>query len=119
MRHMINFILTGAVLFFAALAFPDCVIISDTKTLLFATVFLFIAKVIVAVLLIFSLATSLLAGSIDGFFISMCSIAFADIFAIKLVDHWLPGFAVRGGFWPILMLAFALTLVQIPNENHA
>ena len=114
MRYILNVILTGVVLFLAALFFPNDIHIADAQTLVYTSILLGVAKVLVIILIFLTLVDSILSGDIAGAFSSILAAMFVEIYAIYLVDNWLPGFSTSG-FMANFVLAFAISLFTIPG----
>ncbi|MBR1875060.1 hypothetical protein IJ798_01635 [Candidatus Saccharibacteria bacterium] len=115
-RQIVNFIITGLILYLAVELFPEVVIIDNMRTLIAATFLLFVAEIVVVfailIFMLFSIFTQNYVGIITGFI----GIFFGEILALSLLSGWLSGFMVVG-FWPKFWLALALSVFKIPEDN--
>jgi len=116
MKQIFNFIITGVILYLASVYFSDVVQIADMKSLILATILLFIAEIIVVIVLFVMMAVSLFSGNWGGLIIIAIAICFAEILALTLVSAWLPGVTITG-FWTKFLLAFALSIFRIPDKE--
>jgi hypothetical protein len=114
MRYILNVILTGVVLFLAAHFFPNDIYIADTQTLVYASLLLGVAKVLVIIVVLLALVGSISSGDITGAFSSIVAAMFVEFYAISLVEDWLPGFSTSGIITEAV-LAFAISLFTIPG----
>jgi hypothetical protein len=117
MKQIVNFIITGVILFLFARFFPASVQIENFKALFIATLFLFIAEAIVVIVIFIMMAASVLTGNLGGFIGGIVAIFFAEIIAISLVSAFIPGFTVIG-FWAKFFIALALSIFRIPENNN-
>lgn len=116
MRQILNLIITGVILYLASIFFSDVVQIADTKSLILATLLIFVAEIVVVVVVFIMVAVSVFSGNVAGVVASIFAICFVEIIALSLVSAWVPGVTIVG-FWTKFILAFALSVFRIP-ENH-
>lgn len=116
MRQILNFIITGVILYLASVYFSSVVRIADTKSLILATILLFVAEIIVVIIIFIMMAVSFFSGNLAGVIASIFAIFFAEIIALSLVSAWLPGVEIVG-FWTKFMLAFLLSVFRIPEKH--
>ena len=117
MKQILNFIITGVILYLAAKFYPAAVQIADTKSLILATVLLFIAEIIVVIAIFIMMAVSFFSGNWGGIVVGAIAICFAEIIALTLVSEWIPGITITG-FWTKFILAFVLSVFRIPEKNN-
>ena len=117
MKQVVNFILAGIVLWLAALWFPAYVQIADFKTLIISTLLLFVAEIIVVLLIFVAIVVMALMSNWAGVISGVVAVFFAEIIALSLLDAWMPGLAING-FVPKMLLAVALAIFRIPDNNN-
>ena len=118
MKQIVNFVIAGVVLWLAARWFPEVIQIDGFKTLIITTLLLFLAEAVVVIALFVMMIFSLFAFDWYAIFGAIIGIFFAEIFALSLLDAWIPGFHIIG-FMPKMMLALALSIFRIPdNQNN-
>ena len=117
MKEVLNFIICAVILALFAKFFPELVVIDGVKSLFFATLLLFVAEAIVVILIFVAMLYFFFHGDLQGVFLSYIGVFFAEIFAISLVDAWLPGVTIHGVGIKFL-LAIALAVFRIPTTNN-
>ena len=117
MKEVLNLIITVAILAFFAWFFPELVKIDGTKTLLFAAFLLFVAEMLVMLVIVVMMFFSFISGNLSGIFAGIIAIFFAEIFALGMVDAWLPGITIDGLAIKCLM-AIVLSVFRIPTTNN-
>lgn len=117
MKQIVNFILAGVVLWLAALWFPAYIQIADFKTLVIATILLFVAEIIVVLAIFVVIAVMVFTMNWAGAVTGIVAVFFAEIIALSLLDLWMPGLVIIG-FWPKFLLAVALSIFRIPDTNQ-
>lgn len=117
MKQIVNFFITGLILWLAAWLFPQFVRIDGMGTLVLATLLLFIAEVVVVIAFFAFIASAALAQFWAGVLVGILCVFFAEIAALSLLDAWLPGLSIIG-FWPKFLLAFAFSIFRIPADNY-
>jgi len=116
MRQIVNFIITGLVLLVAVIFFPKYVQVSSIWIFLLTIVLLYVAE-IVSVLVYFSLVVSAcLVRFWAGVIVAISMIFVIELFAVSLVDLWLPGLTIVG-FWPKFFIALALSIFRLPEAD--
>lgn len=116
MRRILNFIITGFILWIAAKFFPPYVQIDGFGTLIIATILLWIIEVVLAGLILLLLAAA--AALESGLLAVICIIVllFADIIAFSVLSAKLPGFAVNG-FWTKAVLSLCCSVLTISKSK--
>ena len=117
MKQIANFLLAGIVLWLAALWFPAYVGIADFKTLVIATILLFVAEIIVVIGIFIVIVVMALMSNWTGVITGVVAVFFAEIIALSLLDAWMPGLTIVG-FWTKFLLAVALSIFRIPDTNQ-
>lgn len=116
LKQLVNFVITGAVLYVASRAFPSVVIIDGWGALILATLLLSIAEFIVAIAVLALMFISVFTQNWAGVVVGFIALFFGGIIALSLLSAWIPGFMVVG-FWPKFMLAFALSALRVPDDD--
>ena len=117
MKQIANFFITGIVLWLAATFFPQFVRVDNFKTLVLASILLFVAEVLVLLFFFALIVSAALAQYWAGVLVGTLFVFFAEIAALSLLDAWLPGLNIFG-FWPKFLLAFALSVFRIQDNNQ-
>lgn len=117
MRQIVNFIITGLILLVAVVFFPKYVQVSSIGILLLTIVLLYVAEIL-SVLVYFGLVVSVcLAKFWAGVIVAISMIFVVELFAVSLVDLWLPGLTIVG-FWPKFILALAFSVLRLPETDR-
>ena len=115
MKQIANFFITGIVLWVAAWLFPQYVKIDGFRTLVLASLLLFVAEVVVLIAFFALITSAALAQFWAGVLVGILFIFFAEIAVLSLLDAWLPGISIIG-FWPKFCLAFALSVFRLQDN---
>ena len=115
-RQIVNFIITGLILYLAAELFPEVVIIDNMRTLIAATFLLFVAEIVVVLAILIFMLLSIFTQNYVGIIAGFIGIFFGEILALSLLSGWLSGFMVVG-FWPKFWLALALSACRAQDMN--
>jgi len=117
MKQVVNFVITGVILFIFAKFFPELVVIENLRALFIATLLLFIAESIVVIAIFVMMAASVITGNLGGIVGGIFAICFAEIIAISIVSAFVPGFYVHG-FWMKFIISVALSIFRIPTTDN-
>ena len=96
MRRILNFIITGVILWIAAKFFPPYVQIDSFGTLILATFLLWIIELVIAAICLLLGAAGAALESIFLIIACIAIILFADVIAFSVLSAKLAGFMVNG-----------------------
>lgn len=118
MRNIFNFLVTLAVLWIGSTFFSEYIQIRDTKTLIIATIFMFVIGWVFNILV--SLSALLMPIGIGCITIIPLILAAFILTPIKLVllSRYLDGFMING-FWAYLALTAILSIFTIGSSNSS
>ncbi|WP_159883292.1 phage holin family protein [Paenibacillus puerhi] len=110
MRNLLHLLATFLVFWIGSQYFSSYISISDTQTLVLATVFMFVISFVYGLLLTISVL-SILVGGIGCLTTPLLILASLVLTPIKLwlLDRYLPGFEIHG-FWTYVILTIALSI---------
>lgn len=111
-----NFFVMGATLYVAARFFPESVSIDSTKTLIIATLLLWVVTALVAIAIILVMAVAASGGNVILMVVSLVALFFSRIFALMILSAKLAGFTITGG-WTYLILALVMGIFTVGNKN--
>lgn len=114
MRQVVNFFITGVVLWAAARLFPDYVQINGWSTLVLATLLIYVIGTLLALAAaVVALAVAFLSDNIAAtLIVGVAIFALVQLLTLVLLDRFLSGFTVVG-FWPKVLLATAISALTI------
>ncbi len=116
MKGVANFIITFVILWIAAYFFPNVVHVDSIRTLIIATLLLFLAEAVVVIILFIATIFSIMMLDWYAIIGTIIGIFFAEILALSLLSAWIPGFYIVG-FWPKMLLALAFSIFRIPSNQ--
>ena len=113
MRRIFNLFMIGLIFWIGSTYFSEYLYIADTKTLVIATIFMYVLGVLYGVLMF----ASILAVPIGiGCFTTIILVLGAFILTpikLWLLDTYLTGFDINGGFWTYVVLTPIIGLFTI------
>lgn len=116
MRNIINVIITFALFWLGSTYFPESAHIVDTKTLILATILMFVIGYIFSWLFFVScLLIPLGIGCLTTIVLFLAAIIITPI-KLWILTHYLPGFEVHG-FWTYVVFTVALSLFTIKRPE--
>ena len=118
MRQIMNFFLTGLVIWLAAKFFPNSVYVAGIGTLAVITFSLYLVQLVIVVACFIMIAFSLFTQNWIGIIIGFFTMIFAEVIAIGILSNQMDGFYVNGFFAQVL-LAFAISCFQIPSRSNS
>ncbi|WP_171687637.1 phage holin family protein [Paenibacillus planticolens] len=119
MRNILNLLVTFLVFWCGSQYFNPYISISDTKTLIFATVLMFVISFIYGLLLTISMLSIVIGiGCLTTPLLVAASLVLTPI-KLWLLDKYLPGFEIHG-FWTYVILTILLSIftVKVTSKKH-
>lgn len=116
LRNLINLVVTFAVFWVGSQYFSEYLSISDTKTLIIATVFMFVIGYIFRLSFLLSVLTIPLGiGCLTTIILFFAAIVLTPI-KLWLLDKYLTGFAIHG-FWTYVVITVVLGIFSIKAKT--
>lgn len=116
MRRILNFIITGFILWIAAKFFPPYVQIDNFGVLALATLLIWVVEVIIAVICVLLLAAGAAIENIPIIIIAFAVLVFTDVITFSILSTHLDGFLVNG-FWTKVVLSICCNALTIGNSK--
>lgn len=110
--HIINFAITGGILFLSGRVFPAQVEIRGFWTLVLATFLLWLLTVLIRVVSRLLIVFAIIAGGLSLILASFTVSLFAQVIAITLLNTIIDGFMIQG-FWIKVLIAFFISLLCV------
>ena len=120
--RIINIVLIGFILWLASWLFPQTVQIDSMRTLVLATILLWLITAIIRIISVILVAVGVVNGNVIGVIIAIASfvcILFASVIGLVLLSNHLDGFMVYG-FLPKILLAicFSIFSLRLPSRDN-
>ena len=106
MRRILNFFITGLILFVANQLFPNVVQIDSLGTLILAAVLFWLIGIAVVIVCAVIMFVGLFFDNPLWVIVGFVAIFFIHVIALSILSATLSGFAVIG-FWPKVLLSLA------------
>ncbi len=116
MRRILNFIITGFILWIASNFFQPYVQIDSLGTLILATFLIWIIEAIIVGICLLLLAVAAATESWLLIIVCLGIALFIDIIAFSILSAKLPGFAVNG-FWTKAVLSLCCSVLTISKPK--
>lgn len=110
--YIINFAITGGILFLSGRVFPAQVEIRGFWTLVLATFLLWLLTVLIRVVSRLLIVFAIIAGGLSLILASFTVSLFAQVIAITLLNTIIDGFMIQG-FWIKVLIAFFISLLCV------
>ncbi|MFC5450113.1 phage holin family protein [Paenibacillus aestuarii] len=118
MRNILNFIVTIIVFWIGSHYFSPYLSISDTQTLVLASIFMFVISLIYSFVLAMSVLSIVIGiGCLTTPFLILASLVLTPI-KLWLLDKFLPGFEIHG-FWTYVVLTIALSIFTVKTKGSS
>lgn len=117
--YVINFIISGAVLWVSSKLFPEQIRIKDFGTLVIATVLLWLTTLVIRVIGLICMGSGAVFRSCSWIILGGLILIGAKILALYILSKNLPGFSIEG-FWPMIFIALACSLFSfsVPSDSN-
>lgn len=110
--YIINFAITGGILFLSGRLFPTQVEIRGFWTLVLATFLLWFLTVLIRVISRLLIVLAIVVGGLLLIIVSFTVSLFAQVLAIIILNSIIDGFMIQG-FWLQIFIAFLISLLCI------
>ena len=114
MRRILNFFITGLILFVANQLFPNVVQIDSLGTLILAAVLFWLIGIAVVIVCAVIMIVGLFFDNPLWVIVGFVAIFFIHVIALSILSATLSGFAVIG-FWPKVLLSLAYSMLALDN----
>lgn len=120
MRRILNFFITGLILFVANQLFPDVIQIDSLGTLILAAILFWLIGIAVVIVCAAIMFVGLFFDNPLWVIVGFVAIFFIHVIALSILSATLGGFAVIG-FWPkvLLSLAYSMLALGSPSTNNS
>lgn len=114
-RNIVNFFVIAALFFLGNKYYPEFIYAQDTKTLIIATLTMFVIGIVAAIVV---LILCIVVPPIG--LISIIAMIFIVPIQLMLTSHFIDGFEING-FWTYALLTFVISMftvrVKVDTEN--
>ncbi len=114
MRRILNFFITGLILFVANQLFPNVVRIDSLGTLILAAILFWLIGIAVVIVCAAIMFVGLFFDNPLWVIVGFVAIFFIHVIALSILSAALGGFAVIG-FWPKVLLSLAYSMLALDN----
>ena len=116
MKTILNFFLILLVFYIGNKCFPEYIYIEDTKTLIIATLFMFVLSWLYGLLLLTSVLSIIaFVGCLTTPILILFGIFLTPI-KLLLLTNFLPGFTIHG-FWTYVLLTVCLSIFSFSTSK--
>ena len=118
MRTLLNLVIGGLVLWAASRLFPATVQIDGTRTLILATVLIWVVSLDIGLLCLLIMRIGAVFENWLWVIIGIILVLFSEVIAMTILSNHLNGFMVVG-FWPkvLLSICFSLFRLKAPSSD--
>ena len=118
LRRIINFVLIGLVLWIGSHFFPEIVQIDGMKTIILATVLIWIIATLLVVVSLLIIAVSAACGNVVGIIVGIISVVFAQVLTLIILSNCMDGFNIVG-FWPKVIIAICFSIFSVDVKTNS
>lgn len=120
MRTLLNIVIRGFILWVASLLFPETFQINDMRTLVLATVLLWVVSLIIELLCALAMGAGI---ALDNVIIVICGLTlllFSEVITMTILSNNLDGFMIVG-FWPkvLLSICYSMLFLGTPSDTNS